>query len=481
MTCKIPSTFTWNATFFSVLVWTTVLFADSYGPYADFRQVDSTGQYYLVVRKIPGWGEDPGRGGRVRYALAKRKPGADPVTSEQNQFNLDKVDDFLNPDEINNPKVKVRECDTLLGQGILNRAPGQILISSTGQGFVTLDVFGYNFADVKSLDSLVIVSHDGVVQHRMSLLDIYTEEEISQFSFSAGGVFWAAGGWINEQQKTAVVVSVPRDTERPARIIRTVDLKSGTVNKASSDQIAAALKNLNRNAMPFSIELAIEARLQNCRPYLAKLYSSEDFSDDIRAYAAVGLALFGDMQGREFLREFVTRPSGENDDLLATSLSSESNYYSVEFAIDHLNEIFGQDAPQLLREIACKTDHDVFLQFSSTPARSIPVLIEMVKDKGCPKGQEVAVSCLGSLCTESAVPHLVKVFEKESNSSNNLKYLAAIALGEIGPPSRPALPHLKHAIQELELIIARGQDEWGGAEYKLNQYREAVNHIESQN
>ncbi|WP_391601811.1 HEAT repeat domain-containing protein [Thalassoglobus polymorphus] len=478
MMCIESTTFIWNLTFLPIFFWATTLFADSYGPYADFRQVDPTGRYYVVVKKLPGWGDDPGRGGRVRFDFVKTKPGTEPVTFEQNYFDRDKVHylNFLNPNEKKNPKVKVREGDTLLGQGILNRAPGNILISSTGQGFVTLDVFGYNFADRKNLDSLVVVSKDGVVQHRKSLYDLYSVKEISQFNFTAGGVFWVEGGWIDEQQGSAVVISVITDTDHPSRIIRVVDLDSGEVSKGSSDEIVTALKKGIPRAMPFAIELAIELRMKNCTPYLANIYSSEEFGDDIRTYAAVGLALFGEMGSKEFLRESVT------------TQSTDSTRNSVKFAINHLNEIFGSDAPQLLREIACKTDNYVSHQFMKTPSKSIPILIEMIEDRKCPDGQLVAVHCLGRFGTEKAIPSLVKVFQKESNSSSRLKQYSAVALGEIGPASQAVLPHLQSIVEELEeeleKVDSKHQDKSyfsisSELQFELGQYREAIMKIES--
>ena len=44
-------------------------YADSYGPFGNYRRVGPTGRYYVVIRKSFGWDPDPGRGGPVTYAL----------------------------------------------------------------------------------------------------------------------------------------------------------------------------------------------------------------------------------------------------------------------------------------------------------------------------------------------------------------------------------------------------------------------------
>ena len=47
----------------------TLAHADSYRPFRNFRQVDATGGYYIVVKKNGG-PEDPGAGTPVAFEIA---------------------------------------------------------------------------------------------------------------------------------------------------------------------------------------------------------------------------------------------------------------------------------------------------------------------------------------------------------------------------------------------------------------------------
>ncbi len=73
-----------------------------------------------------------------------------------------------------NPEVKVCDEDIPLGKGSLERCPESILISSTDQGFVGLDVRGYNYGSLRSGDARAVVSTDGTVRHRKDLIDLFS-------------------------------------------------------------------------------------------------------------------------------------------------------------------------------------------------------------------------------------------------------------------------------------------------------------------
>src|SRR5262245_13949162 len=137
---------------------------DSYFPFCNFREVDATGRYYIVVKKEKGGPRDPGRGTPVSCELGERKSGSPSVEPAEDEF------DFEAPKP--NPAVKVREGDSVLARGKLKRCPRQILISSTGLGFVGLDVGGYNYGLRRSGDAVVIVAKDGTARHRKDLIDL---------------------------------------------------------------------------------------------------------------------------------------------------------------------------------------------------------------------------------------------------------------------------------------------------------------------
>ena len=81
-----------------------VVHADSYRPFRNFRQVDATGRYYIVVKKNGG-PEDPGAGTPVTFEIAERKLGSSPVTTAEDGGRDEEI--------IASPQVKVREGDNL--------------------------------------------------------------------------------------------------------------------------------------------------------------------------------------------------------------------------------------------------------------------------------------------------------------------------------------------------------------------------------
>ena len=124
-------------------------------------------------------------------------------------------------------------------------APAQIVISSTGLGFVGVDVYGHNFGELRNGHALVVVSKDGVVRHRKDLIDLFTEAEVGGFPRSTGSVHWIGGVWFDERRKEIVVVSSPSGLFWPRRLYRIVDMETGKVRHASSDVILTALAEVN--------------------------------------------------------------------------------------------------------------------------------------------------------------------------------------------------------------------------------------------
>lgn len=425
---------------FLLLCVVSSLLADSYGPYSDFRTTDPTGNYYVVIKKLPDWPEDTGYNGRVRYDFAKRAPGSPPVTFEETDFKL--VGDFGDGfTEESNPKVRVRAGDRLLGQGILPLAPSEVIISSTGLGFVTLDVYGYARGTVEDPNSLVIVSGDGILQYRKSMRELFSDVELELLGEKVGTVHWSAGGWIDEQRECVIIVSqrpeFAGEDARDQRFLKKVDLSTGEVEKASYEEIRIALKKQNLGALPFAIDLSSELKMEDCQPELVQIFANEDLGDLARMHAAMSLVSFGDHRGKSFIKEFVCKPYPEECDLL----------YTAEQAIPYLSQLYGGAAPSILRDLTHTQllRYSVTNEFLKTPSASLPVLFEMLNDDACEACQSVAIDCMGRLGTERAVPRLCEILTKNKGTAGNdyLRDSSAEALGEIGPASKPALPVLK--------------------------------------
>jgi HEAT repeats len=429
-----------------------VAFADSYGPFHNFRMVDPTGRYYLVVKKNGGEG-DPGRGTPITFEIAERRPGSPPV-----EVVHDRSKGFREVEA--NPEVKVRDGDIVLGKGSQERSPGRILISSTGLGFVGLDVSGYNYGSLRSGDALVVVEKNGTVRHRKNLIDLFSEGEIAQFMSTAGGVGWCGGGWIDEDRKEIVVVGSGWGTEEKAipRLFRIVDMKTGNVRNGTAEVVLTVLSEANLGALDEALDLAAELKLDQAKPDLVKIFSDERLPIETRLRAAVALAKLGDRRGGELMRKVAFEDSGP----------------SPFYAIKHLPAVLGDESAQILcdviRRFGSKRFSPAWQAMNSVSGQAVvsPLLELLREDK--PKSIDFAVECLGDKGHDSkaAVPDLLKLLDSEPKTENPLwtQQLAAIALGEIGTEAEPALASL------IRLAERHDAEEWNNV--KANQANHRV-------
>ena len=258
------------------------LWADSYAPYPDNVQVESTGRFYVVVKVLPGGPGDPGRGTPVEVSIAERKKDSPPVLAART---APKAAALPEQDE---PEIAVREGGTLHGRVRLGRVPRQIVISSTGLGFVGLDVNGYNFAwpgqRKRTDDAVVYVGPDGTVKFRKDTLDLFDDHEMGQFrAITAGGVWWCGGGWFDEKRKQFVIVGNAMQSTPKQRFFRILDLETGELSKGSADLVVTALKDANPGALTLALDLAAELELKEVQPYLGRILWSTDFPPEGRA------------------------------------------------------------------------------------------------------------------------------------------------------------------------------------------------------
>lgn len=414
--------------------------ADSYAPFGNFRQIDATGRYYIVVKKNGG-PQDPGAGTPVTFQIAERKPGSAPVVPAEDEGRRRTV--------VANRDVTVREGDLILGSGRLDRSPAQIVISSTGLGFVGLDVRGYNYGDVRSNDALVVVSGDGRIRHRKAMIDLFSEQELHRFVRTAGSIWWSGGGWIDENRKEVVVLGSREfpEMEPIPRLFRVVSLETGEVRKGSSDVVLTALAETNRGALDEALDLAAELRLVKARPDLVRIFSDDPVPIESRLRAAVALAALGDRRGGELMKRIAfERSPGQK------------------YAIEHLPLVIGDEAAVVLCDVvrkfgkkwsgtAWQAMHQVSAQAAVSP------LIQLVRDDVSAVATDFAVESLGIMgpAAKLAVPELIKLLERKPKTDDLLSTpeLAALALGRIGPDAKDALPAL------IRLAEKHAPAEWG--------------------
>lgn len=222
--------------------------ADSFGAFRNFRQVDPTGRYYVVVKTDEHANVPAGNWGTpVTFDVAERKSGSGAVTPAVDSYVPGSGLRVTKP----NPDVKVREGDILLGRGKLDRCLGPILISSTGLGFISLNFVHHQSGKPESGDALAVVSRDGAVRYRKKLTDLFSEKEIQQFFFTVSTVFWYRGGWIDEIRKEVIVAGGRKQSSDKTILtpLRTVNLETGEVQETSTSAISRALSDVNRNGL----------------------------------------------------------------------------------------------------------------------------------------------------------------------------------------------------------------------------------------
>ena len=322
------------------------------------------------------------------------------------------------------------------------------MISSTGLGFVGLDVRGYNYGDFQSRNALAIVSKDGTVRYRKALIDLFSEEEVNRFTRSAGGIFWMGGGWIDEARKEIIVVSSRKfpDMDPIPRLFRVVSLETGIVRQGSSAVILTALSERNLGALAEAIDLAGELKLSKAKPDLVKLFSDDNLPLLTRLKISVALAELGDRRGGELMKKTVFEDSSERS-----------------YAIRYLPFVIGDDAARVLCDAvrrlgkdASRVAWDAMHHVSGEAA--VPPLLRLLRESHCPVCIDFSVECLGNKGpkAKAAVPDLIQLLETKPKTRDPFwtQQLAALALGRIGPDATAALPSLTH------LAGTHARDEW---------------------
>lgn len=442
---------------------------DSYFPFCDFRQVDATGRYYLVIQFAGANRDNGGFQSPVNFTLVERKSGSLPVTNERDQPDFRKV--------ISNPQVKVREGDTILAQGKLEDCPGTFVISSQGHGFAGLDLSGHNYPVWGGrVPALVIFSRKGVVQHQIKITQLLAGDHTS-FESSAGGTWWCRTGWYDDQSKELIVVTRVRNKSqtRSDTLFKIVSLDTGKVRTGSWNEVLAVFKDRNAGAYEPALELVIEGKFKEVLPYLPQVYSQVLLPRSTRLNTAVALAMFGDNRGAELVKQFALEKSEVQYD-----------------AIRQLHIVMGDQAAPVLCDAVRKHGDNVSniawqtMRHISAKA-AVPELIRLLDEQGPYKSQSFAMECLGDkgAAARKAVPSLIKVLERKNIEHHLLcsHEHAAIALGEIGADAKPALPLLiklaeQHAPEEWEKVKnhtpQRHPDQFGGTKFSDDYIIDAI-------
>lgn len=415
--------------------------ADSYYPFTNFRKADPTLRFYIVVKKLPDSPEDPNLGTSVAFEIAECRKNAAPITEAEDQIDPEDYDRTLP-----NPEVKIREGDLRLGTGRLQDCPRRFLISSSGLGFVGLDVRAFNKGSFPDGAGVVVVTLQGEIRHRIRIVDLFTQDEFNEFPRTAGTVWWLDGGWIDEQRSQVVIVtSGPDDKETAPRLIRIVNLKTGQVSSGSMKDVLAALAEQNVAAADFALDLVAKMRFAEAKALLPALIDNAALPMGSRLRAAVTLATFHEVRGAE---------------LMARSAVEKGP--AQEYALEHLWRLMGDRAGRVICDAVRHHGDDIIVAAWEGMSKvhvstALPLLIERINDRTCPAGMDFAATAIGVYRRDAraAVPHLIRLIEDEPRTKDPqwTRTRAVRSLANIGKDANEALPLIKRLAAKSSLKL----------------------------
>lgn len=253
-----------------IINFTAIAHADQWYPWKDWRVVSPNGTYYVVMKRTGGpkvfneWGP-------VEFTIAQRAAESPPVKPAESGFvttylSMDESGNYL-PYEIKpNPDVRVRDGDKVLGAGKLERPPFAVIVSENGLGFAGLGVYGYNGYDnfgragkpsIENPDevAVTIFSSHGNVSQRKLATELFTDKELRDFDYSAGGLHWLnydLPGWIDEAKQQLVIVGRPSKAKPNRYLIRFLDWKTGKITNGPTLTSEEAVMQLQRKHLDAS-------------------------------------------------------------------------------------------------------------------------------------------------------------------------------------------------------------------------------------
>jgi hypothetical protein len=384
--------------------------ADTWGSYGRRRYVGPHGRHYVVVR-----GESLTVG--APFVLARLTPGAPPVEPREVHDSWTKVGK-------GKPEPLTRPGDEVLARGGLADTPYDVLVSGTGLGFAAVETWGM----LGSGDTLVIVSRDGSLQHRLRIHDLFEPIERLRFTQSFSSLWWYRGGWIDDEARE--VVLCPADGD-----LRIVDWDTGEIRRGTKPRVARALSHGDPRIRTLALELISESRIKGLDERIAVLLAGETQPLRIRLRAAIALAVVsGDRRGKALvLKTALMKTSSDRPDPSGLfEIDPENNPRGL--AIEHLPELFGESALEQIERAAPRDPEAAAAAVAKLGDGVVPRLIELVEKEGAPW----AAAGLGKLGSRRALPVLLAAI---ASSDESLVFWAVESASAIA--GREILPDLE--------------------------------------
>ena len=436
--------------------------ATSFFPYAERCVTDSNGRYYVVVKRKDKAGEKSDYG-PVTITIAERAKGSAAV---QPAMATDRDGDSYRATV--DPKIRVRDGDTVHGQIVLDVPPGIILVSSKGLGIVTLDVYGFNEGQDAIKNAVRVYSLKGELQHRTARTEIFDSKAETQFPRIDGSTWWVGAAWIDEKRDHVVIVGKTRSEKPDTCPVTTLDIGAGKHQSGGMDLIDRAIIERNSAAMVPALELAMQFKLSGSKPALPAIIDDKDLPLMARLHAAVLLATLGDKHGIKLLKDTALKAT--------TAEAGNAKYslrYEVYYAIDQSSLALGNDSLSILKDTLKKNGRTYSSAhvnaFQRLGKQGVPTLLAILQEKGDFDSHYEAITCLGYLGADAveAVPELRKLLQDDREKKTGLSFPsrmktnAAWALKLIGPPAKAAIPDL------VEMSRSKNEDDRTSAKEAL--------------
>jgi len=404
----------------------------------DYRIPDAEGKYYVVCERLGG-PEHFGEWGPTAFAVAERAPGTPPVTAAKADFeNLaGQGGRYYRMHE--DPDVTVRPGDVVHGRGRFETPPRVVLVSSTGLGFVALDVYGPNIPIVsegRGGHAVLVFSLRGTLCHAKKLSDLFTSDEIGRFRSNGSTLSWLRGGWINEDRQDLVIVGGNDE-------LRVLNLASGEVRNGGEEDVVRGLSSADPAAAKQALIISADRKLQAAAEPARGILADSHAPADVRLRAAVALAVMGDRSGAGLIHKTALAGQPAN-----SATEAWDRQYQRAVAIEYLPEAIGERALPLLDAALCGGKAEgsaAFKALVKLGAKAVPMLGPTVVDEPDRRLRLAAIGILARLGppARAAADQLAAALNDEDPL---VRIKAAFALANVNPTDKGVLPVLREGL-----------------------------------
>lgn len=436
-----------------VLLWTHSVNGDSWETYTNHRLTDSTGTYYVSVKRVGKLGERYLHGyGRLELIIAQRKHGGPVVPSIRT-----KLDEHSRFDMNKSNEVDPREGDVIHGRVKLENTPGRILVSSTGLGVVLLDQYGMNLSLLNAGEPAVtILSLNGKILHAKKIVELFDEPALGNFYHGWSNIGWLQDSWIDEEKHEVVVLGLGK-TNEDANSIAVINIDTGKVRHGTPQDLLQAITTRNHAGLAAALDSAIRSKTAVSVMELASILKDSALPFNARIRSAVMLCALGDKSGKDLMKSTLLLASNEmlkhpdNQDL-----ENEKNWELYLYIVNHFLDFFAAEDLPMLRQVAKNQEYPVQTQrpFLGLKDKAVPFLIKMMEDDNDAGGQVLAADVLSQIPphNEAVINALIKGLQstKKHRDWYQVRWAAIAGLEKIGHPAKAALPALTRLTEDPE-------------------------------